>query len=206
MQVVLVMFRADGERRSFSVVRDMTVIGRREDCDLRIPLGEISRKHCRLIKDGDAVKIEDLGSSNGTFHNGTRVQEAVLSPGDRISVGPVGFVVQIDGVPNDDELTPAPTARPADLEDVPELTPVDGSVTSEAASDLTPPDVPVASAAPGGETAEADDAEFDFSLDEAEPQPAEATVDFELEEAHELEELPELDDAPVEETPHPKKR
>ncbi len=37
MQVVLVMFRSDGERRSFSVVRDMTVIGRREDCDLRIP-------------------------------------------------------------------------------------------------------------------------------------------------------------------------
>src|SRR5204862_2121380 len=36
MQAVLVMFRSDGERRSFSMARDMTVIGRREDCDLRI--------------------------------------------------------------------------------------------------------------------------------------------------------------------------
>ncbi len=81
MQVVLVMFRADGERRSFSIVRDMTVVGRREDCDLRIPLGEVSRKHCRLIRDGDAIRLEDLGSSNGTFHNGQRVREATLGAG-----------------------------------------------------------------------------------------------------------------------------
>jgi pSer/pThr/pTyr-binding forkhead associated (FHA) protein len=106
MQAVLVMFRSDGERRSFSMARDMTVIGRREDCDLRIPLGEVSRKHCRILRDGDSLKLEDLGSSNGTFLNGQRVQEAVLSPGDTIQVGPVVFVLQIDGHPSDDELRP----------------------------------------------------------------------------------------------------
>lgn len=106
MQAVLVMFRSDGERRSFSMARDITVIGRREDCDLRIPLGDVSRKHCRLIRDGDAIRIEDLGSSNGTFHNGQRVQEAVLSPGDSVQVGPVVFVLQVDGVPSDEELAP----------------------------------------------------------------------------------------------------
>src|SRR2546423_8247916 len=106
MQAVLVMFRADGERRSFSMARDMTVIGRREDCDLRIPLGEVSRKHCRILRDGDSLKLEDLGSSNGTFLNGQRVQEALLSPGDTIQVGPVVFVLQIDGQPSDDELRP----------------------------------------------------------------------------------------------------
>ena len=52
------MFRTDGERRSFSMARDMTVIGRREDCDLRIPLGEVSRKHCRILRDGDIVSID----------------------------------------------------------------------------------------------------------------------------------------------------
>ena len=67
MQVVMVMFRGDGQRRSFSVTRDMTVIGRREDCDLRIPLGDVSRKHCRIIKDASGIRVEDLGSSNGTF-------------------------------------------------------------------------------------------------------------------------------------------
>jgi pSer/pThr/pTyr-binding forkhead associated (FHA) protein len=104
------MFRADGERRSFSIVRDMTVVGRREDCDLRIPLGEVSRKHCRLIKDGDVMKLEDLGSSNGTFHNGERVREATLAPGDTVQVGPVTFMVQIDGVPADEDMQPATTA------------------------------------------------------------------------------------------------
>src|SRR5580704_11364248 len=107
MQVVLVMFRADGERRSFSIVRDMTVVGRREDCDLRIPLGEVSRKHCRLIRDGDAIRLEDLGSSNGTFHNGQRVREATLGAGDTVQIGPVTFMVQIDGVPADEDMQPA---------------------------------------------------------------------------------------------------
>lgn len=106
MQAVLVMFRADGERRSFSVTRDMTVIGRREDCDLRIPLGDVSRKHCRIVRDGEMLKIEDLGSSNGTYLNAHRVQEALLSPGDSIQVGPVVFVLQVDGEPADDELNP----------------------------------------------------------------------------------------------------
>lgn len=100
------MFRSDGDRRSFSLTRDITVIGRREDCDLRIPLGEVSRKHCRLVRDGDSLRLEDLGSSNGTYHNAQRVQEAILSPGDSIQVGPLVFVLQIDGVPPDDELAP----------------------------------------------------------------------------------------------------
>src|SRR5205823_9874665 len=106
MQVVLVMFRQDGERRSFSLTRDITVIGRREDCDLRIPLGEVSRKHCRLIRDGDSLRLEDLGSSNGTYLNAQRVQEAILTPGDSVQVGPVVFVLQVDGQPADEELSP----------------------------------------------------------------------------------------------------
>src|SRR5262245_31947724 len=106
MQVVLAMFRSDGDRRSFSLHKDLTVVGRREDCDLRIPLGEISRKHCRLIKENDTLRVEDLGSSNGTYHNGERVQEAVIQAGDTIQVGSIAFVVQIDGVPADEDLQP----------------------------------------------------------------------------------------------------
>lgn len=108
MQVVLVMFRGDGaaERRSFSLARDVTVVGRREDCDFRIPLGEISRKHCRLIKNGSTLRVEDLGSSNGTFHNGKRIQNAEINPGDTLQMGSVAFVVQIDGAPLDDDMQP----------------------------------------------------------------------------------------------------
>ncbi len=106
MQVVLVMFRADGARRSFTLNRDITVIGRREDCDLRIPLTEISRKHCRVIRDERGLRVEDLGSSNGTYHNGGRVQEAEVQAGDHLQIGPVVFTVQIDGVPADDAIQP----------------------------------------------------------------------------------------------------
>src|SRR3954470_19103796 len=106
MQAVLVMFRPDGERRSFSVVRDITVIGRGESCDLRIPLSEVSRKHCRIVRDGDTLRLEDLGSSNGTYLNAQRIQEALLQPGDSLQVGPVVFVLQVDSVPADDELNP----------------------------------------------------------------------------------------------------
>jgi predicted component of type VI protein secretion system len=121
MQVVMVMFRADGERRSFSLTRDLTVIGRREDCDLRIPLGDVSRKHCRVVRSGDTVSIEDLGSSNGTFVNGQRISETVVAPGDTIQVGPVVFCVQIDGVPAEEDMAPIFSAppEPAYEQDIP---------------------------------------------------------------------------------------
>ena len=106
MQVVLVMFRADGERKSFSITRDVTVMGRREDCDFRIPLGDISRKHCRLIKEENSLKVEDLGSSNGTYVNGKRIHESEVGPGDTVQIGPVVFVAQIEGEPADEELHP----------------------------------------------------------------------------------------------------
>lgn len=104
MQVVLIMFRDGGDKRSFSLVREVTTIGRREDCDFRIPLGDISRKHCRLINDGEVLKVQDLGSSNGTFVNGQRIQEHELTAGDTINLGTVSFVVQIDGVPAEEEI------------------------------------------------------------------------------------------------------
>jgi hypothetical protein len=143
MQAVLVMFRNDGERRSFSISREMTVIGRRQDCDLMIPLGEISRKHCRIIRDGETLRMEDLGSSNGTFHNGRRIQEAVLSAGDTIQVGPVTFVIQINGVPEDDEIRPhahgggaAAALAADDDEDALETLPDDDDLSATPSSEL----------------------------------------------------------------------
>jgi pSer/pThr/pTyr-binding forkhead associated (FHA) protein len=147
MQAVLVMFRSDGERRSFSIARDMTVIGRREDCDLRIPLGEVSRKHCRLVRDGDSLRMEDLGSSNGTFHNGQRVQEAVLAPGDSVQVGPVIFVLQVDGIPADDELHPVTSESMDEMAAAPsngDMGPLSPTAQSEFDESLAPFPLPEA--------------------------------------------------------------
>ena len=86
MNVVLVMFK-DNERREFPLSGEKTVIGRRQDCQLRIPTKDVSRQHCVLIMDGTSIVAKDLGSSNGTFVNGRRVQQYRLASGDQIQVG-----------------------------------------------------------------------------------------------------------------------
>lgn len=145
MNVVLVMFTADGERRSFSLPRPVTVIGRREDCDLRIPLGEVSRKHCRFVIDGQTLRLEDHGSSNGTFLNGERIQEAVVQPGDLVQVGPVVFTVQIDGLPADEEIQPAPANASSDDTNV---APAPSAFDNNDAGDVTEGDLDLSALEP----------------------------------------------------------
>jgi len=99
MEVSFAMIKADGTRRDFPMTKDRIVIGRRETCDLRVPLPAISREHCEILLEHDSLHLRDLGSSNGTFRNGTRVQECQLEAGDQIVIGPVTFTVVIDGEP-----------------------------------------------------------------------------------------------------------
>lgn len=112
MDVKLVMFRESGERRAFPLLKDVTVIGRREDCDLRIALREVSRRHCRISRNGLGFVVEDLDSSNGTFVNGKKVVEIDFHPGDSLQIGPLVFVLQVDGSPAVDEMKPIRTAKP----------------------------------------------------------------------------------------------
>lgn len=77
------------------------VIGRKIDADLRVPQAEVSRAHCEISLSGNKVLIRDLGSSNGTFVNDQMVKQAALKAGDRVRVGSVVFVLQVDGVPKD---------------------------------------------------------------------------------------------------------
>jgi predicted component of type VI protein secretion system len=111
MRVELAMVKGDGTQRNFALSRERLVIGRLNTCDLRIALPSVSRQHCEVILDGGVLKLRDLGSSNGTYHNHTRVQEAVLSAGDEIGVGPVVFRVLIDGQPAPDSDAGKPAAK-----------------------------------------------------------------------------------------------
>ena len=70
MDANLVLFKKDGSQKAFSLPSDVTIIGRRHDCDLRIPLRVVSRKHCQLSQNNEAMKIRDLDSHAGTFVNG----------------------------------------------------------------------------------------------------------------------------------------
>lgn len=99
MDVKLVLFKANDTQKMFPLTSEVTIIGRRQDCDLCIPLMLVSRRHCEVDKEMDAIKLRDLGSRNGTFLNGTRVDETEINPGDYIQIGPVTFAFQIDGKP-----------------------------------------------------------------------------------------------------------
>jgi pSer/pThr/pTyr-binding forkhead associated (FHA) protein len=107
MDVKLVMFRPDGQRKDFPLRNPVTVIGRGDNCDLRVPVVSVSRRHCELTAAGSQAKVKDLASSNGTYVNNRRVNEAPLHAGDRLVIGPVVFTVQIDGVP--EEIKPVKT-------------------------------------------------------------------------------------------------
>ena len=99
MDVNLVLFRKNGARRSFPLSSSVTVIGRQQECDLCIPLMVISRKHCQVNQDEGNLRVRDLGSRNGTFVNGKKVEDSALKAGDKLRVGPIVFGVQIDGQP-----------------------------------------------------------------------------------------------------------
>jgi len=107
MDVKLVMFKPDGQRKEFEVRRDTSSIGRAEDCTFRVPLLNVSRKHCELILGEDELRVRDLASSNGTYVNNRRINETALKAGDRLMVGPVVFTLQVDGEPA--EITPIRT-------------------------------------------------------------------------------------------------
>lgn len=63
------------------------IIGRAADVDCQFDDGELSRRHCRLVCDGEALWIEDLGSTNGTLVNGTLVERTRLFDGDHVRIG-----------------------------------------------------------------------------------------------------------------------
>ncbi len=101
MDVTLVLFRKNGSQKTFSLPSDATVIGRREDCDLCIPLKAVSRRHCQLTLNTNTLKIRDLNSHNGTYINNKRVEEAMAKAGDYLKIGPLTFLIQLDGQPEE---------------------------------------------------------------------------------------------------------
>lgn len=88
-------------------------IGRAEDCQLRPRSDLISRHHCVLLIEESFVAVRDFGSKNGTLINNERVVgERELKQGDRLSVGPLEFEVQVHA--------PAPSKKRPKVESIKE--------------------------------------------------------------------------------------
>lgn len=67
------------------LTRDVTIVGRKDECDVAIDHKSISKQHCALVKTDGLVLVRDLGSTNGTRVNGQRVRRGALVPNDEIA-------------------------------------------------------------------------------------------------------------------------
>ncbi len=76
-----------------------TAIGRHSSCELVLRKDDISRRHAEVFPEGGEFRIRDLGSTNGTFLNGERIQDsALLHAGDKVEIGSSIIVFcQVDG-------------------------------------------------------------------------------------------------------------
>jgi hypothetical protein len=69
----------------------ITILGRLKSCDIPIKDHKASRTNTKIRLEGGAFLVEDLGSSNGTFLNGEKIQRANLAHGDRVKIGKTVF-------------------------------------------------------------------------------------------------------------------
>jgi pSer/pThr/pTyr-binding forkhead associated (FHA) protein len=88
------------------------VIGRQQDCDISIPSEEISRRHAQVKPTADGLMVEDLGSANGTFINGKRVQAGLMRPGEELRLDAIRFLLVAPGaeMPSGQQRIPVPAA------------------------------------------------------------------------------------------------
>jgi hypothetical protein len=77
------------------------VIGRSSELDMVLVEEMVSRKHARIALTDGTISIEDLGSTNGTFVNGEKVQQGTLREGDRVLIGT--NILKVVAAPQDAE-------------------------------------------------------------------------------------------------------
>jgi diguanylate cyclase (GGDEF)-like protein len=83
----LVVLSGSSVGEMYRLDKDKVVLGRGDKVDLRLIDDGISREHARILRQDGQLLLEDLGSTNGTYCNGERVQRHALAEGDKILLG-----------------------------------------------------------------------------------------------------------------------
>jgi len=82
------------------LTKDISLVGRGDDCELQIEHKSVSKRHCVLVKTDGLILVRDLGSTNGTRVNGQRVRRAALLPNATLSVANFRYAVKFgDALP-----------------------------------------------------------------------------------------------------------
>jgi hypothetical protein len=108
----LVIKTAEFGRRVIELNLGVNRIGRSPDSDVQIEHPTVSELHCEIVLTNEGVAVRDRASTNGTFVNGKRIQEASLSAGQTVHLGEVELLVEttevIIEIPKFDMPRPAP--------------------------------------------------------------------------------------------------
>jgi hypothetical protein len=78
------------------LIKLTNVVGRDEHCDVVVSDSKISRRHCLIHLQNEAVKVRDLDSSHGTFINGKRITDGALKVGDQLGLGIYNLTLQLE--------------------------------------------------------------------------------------------------------------
>lgn len=90
------------------------LVGRAVTSDLPVYDSTVSRRHAEVTHTPHGLTVKDLGSSNGTFVNGSRIAEATVSDGDIVTFGKVAFnIIEVVASPAAAPPTPDPPAAAA---------------------------------------------------------------------------------------------
>lgn len=116
MHVKLKVLRGGSAGKEIAVRVPQFLIGRAEECHIRANSDAISRRHCAITLENDDVRIRDLGSRNGTFVNGVKIDGAHrIQMGDQVRVGPLEFLVTFAKTPTAAKVSSDATAAGDDM-------------------------------------------------------------------------------------------
>lgn len=104
----------DAEQRFVLVTGQEFLLGRGDDCNVRLSDPSVSRHQCRIRLEADRVTLIDLASRWGTSVNGRMLKEGELKSGDRITLGDTELVLLLSNFVDDQTLPPRtrPTLDP----------------------------------------------------------------------------------------------
>jgi two-component system cell cycle response regulator len=86
-QAYLIVLAGSAMGEMFKITHERTVIGRGQRADVRMMDEGVSREHCEILVEGEKIILHDLGSTNGTYCRGLRIDRHELQDGDKILVG-----------------------------------------------------------------------------------------------------------------------
>jgi len=84
---LLVVQRGPNAGARFLLDADRTTAGREPSSDIFLDDVTVSRRHAEFVRDGDAFRVRDVGSLNGTYVNRDRVDDVPLAAGDEVQIG-----------------------------------------------------------------------------------------------------------------------